>query len=340
MKLINDNNKPLPTKIITKMASILVTGGSGFVGQHLIKRLSLDKHKITSPDRSEVDLANYDPKEKSLTKNHDILIHLASYVNINDLLQNPQETIANNINSTLNLLEDIRLNNPSCFFIFLSSEKVYGNAAGNLNSNIFNINTINLDEESSTLPVDPYGSSKLISENLIKTYHLNYNLNYLILRPANIFGPGQRPGLFIPSIITKIIKHPEKVTLGNLEAYRNFIYIEDLINAIINCLKIIEKNPTEKSDVHNQTFNLSVYNLKIAEVLKELIAQANIAKINPNIVQDKNLFRASETQAKRIFLDCKKANKLLNWQPQHQFSEAIKTTFNNYLNNYKNNQNK
>ena len=318
------------------MASILVTGGSGFVGQHLIKSLRLENHHVTSLNRSELDLANYNPAEKALTRNQDVLIHLASFVNINDMLKNPQETIANNINSTLNLLEDVRLNNPSCLFIFLSSEKVYGNAAGKLNTNTFNDNSINntnginIDEEHPTIPVDPYGSSKLISELLIKSYHSNYNLNYIVLRAGNIFGPSQKPGLFIPSIITKIIEHPENVTLGSLEAYRNFIYIEDLINAINNCIKKTEDSSEAHSEILNQTFNLSSYNLKIAEVLKEIITLANLAGINPNIIQDKNLFRASETQAQRYFLNCEKANRLLNWQPQYQFQNAIKTTFDSY----------
>ena len=158
------------------MASILVTGGSGFVGQHLIQRLIQERHEITSLNRTNLDLAKYNPAETALTKDKDVLIHLASFVNINDMLKNPQETIANNINSTLNLLEDIRLNNPSCILIFLSSEKVYGNAAGNLNTNTFDTNGINIDEEHPTIPVDPYGSSKLASELLIKTYHSNYSL--------------------------------------------------------------------------------------------------------------------------------------------------------------------
>ena len=253
------------------MASILITGGSGFVGQHLIQCLIQEGQEVASLSRMDLDLAKYNPIKTALTKDRDILIHLASSVNINDMLKNPRETIANNIDSTLNLLEDIRLNNPSCLLIFLSSEKVYGNAAGKPNTNTPNVNSINIDEENSTIPVDPYGSSKLISELLIKSYQSNYNLNYIILRAGNIFGPGQKPDLFIPSIITKIIEHPEKVTLGSLEAYRNFIYVEDLIKAIASCLKKTEDSPEARSKVLNQTFHLSAYNLKIAEVLKEII---------------------------------------------------------------------
>ncbi|HLC88863.1 MAG TPA: NAD(P)-dependent oxidoreductase [Candidatus Nanoarchaeia archaeon] len=306
------------------MASILITGGSGFVGQHLIQCLIQEGQEVASLSRMDLDLAKYNPIKTALTKDRDILIHLASSVNINDMLKNPRETIANNIDSTLNLLEDIRLNNPSCLLVFLSSEKVYGNTTGNFTD-------ISIDEENSTIPVDPYGSSKLISELLIKSYQSNYNLNYIILRAGNIFGPGQKPDLFIPSIITKIIEHPEKVTLGSLEAYRNFIYVEDLIKAIASCLKKTEDSPEARSKVLNQTFHLSAYNLKIAEVLKEIITLAGSAGINPIIVQDKGLFRASETQAQRYFLSCEKAHRLLNWQPQYQFSEAIKNTFDSYL---------
>lgn len=313
------------------MSSILITGGSGFVGKHLIPRLVTNGYEITSLTRKisltdsnlktiALDLSNYDPNKNSIAKQFEIIIHLASTVSVNEMINNPKDHLLNNINSTLNLLEDIRINNPNCLLIFLSSEKVYGGTvSGQNNGNIF--------EEGPANPSEPYGVSKLTSEELIKAYHQSYGIRYIILRLGNIFGPGQKPELFIPSVITKIISNPQQVNIGNLEVYRNFIYIQDACGAILKCLN----NPP----AINQTFNLASYNLKIKEVLQEILKLAHSYGIQPNIVQDQSLFRVSETgietSIKRGIINCGKANTILGWMPKYLFSEAIKTTFESYL---------
>lgn len=306
---------------------ILVTGGSGFVGGHLIPHLANEGHEVVSLSRREskenynfktisLDLSNYDPKASSISKQFEAIIHLAGTVSVNEMIKNPKEHLQNNINSTINLLEDIRLNNPNGLLIFLSSEKVYGKGESGIEGEI--------TEESPAEPSETYGVSKLISEELIKAYHHCYGLQYIILRSGNIFGPGQKPELFIPSVINKIICKPESVTVGNLAVYRNFIYVDDACEAVLKCLNT--------SEAINQTFNLTSYNFKIAEVLQEILNLSHSKGIQPNIVQDQNLFRTSELNAKRVVINCDKANRVLGWNPKFPFPEAIKITFENYFN--------
>lgn len=314
------------------MKSILVTGSSGFLSGHLIPELLKKKYLITCTTRKKnaeeinqnnfkpkeivIDLFNYDPKINSLVKEKDIIIHLAAELNITEINQNPKEYILNNINSTLNILEDIRLNNPSCLLIFASSEKVYGNVEGEIT------------EEEQCFPNDPYGCSKFICEKLIESYHTAYNLNYINFRFSNIFGPKQRTYLFIPSVITKIISNPENVTIGNLNSYRNFTFVTDAIQPIINAI--------ENERAINNTFNISSYNTQISAILEIILDLFKEKDIHPKIHQDQKLFRPNEKEIKRYTLNCQKAYKILSWKPTFDLKESLELTFKSYWDNSNN----
>lgn len=305
------------------MKKILVTGGSGFVGSRLVNLLCEKGYDVTILDKTsnnsntqkiiKLDLTDYDPKNKSLAKNFDVIFHLAAFIDVNEMIRNPRENTLNNIKSTLNLLEDIRLNNPDCLFIFASSEKVYGN-------NPFGM----LTEKTPVMPAEPYGISKYISELMIINFHINYHLKYIITRAGVIFGPNQNSNSFIPSIIKQIFSGKDVLTLGNLSPYRNFIYIDDVVRAYLLCLT--------KQNAVNNIFNLSAYNLKISKVLDKIISicYKKLGK-KPKIVQDQNLFRISEKKSKRCVLNCNHAKKILNWKPTNTFDESLEKTFNEYL---------
>jgi len=316
------------------MKSILVTGGSGFLGKHLITELIKKKYLISHATRNKdnssddkfkskeiiVDLSNYDPIINSLVKDKDIIIHLAADLDINKINEKPKEHILNNINSTLNILEDIRLNNPSCLLIFASSEKVYGNVEGDIK------------EETQCFPNDSYGCSKFICEKLIDSYHKTYNINYINFRFSNIFGPNQRIYLFIPSVITKIISNPENVQIGNLKPYRNFTFINDALQAIVNVI--------ENEKAVNNTFNISSYNTQISHILSIILDLFKEKGIDPKIYQDEKLFRPEEKEIKQYILNCEKARKILSWKPAFNLQEAIEITFKNYWDNDLNTKNK
>lgn len=302
------------------MKRILITGGLGFIGSHIITALSklnynvscLDKNKRGNPLPKRVkfiskDLSRYNPKI-GFAKKVDIILHLASVVNISKTIKNPKKTFLNNINSTLHILEDIRVNNPKCLLVFTSSDKVYGNPKKNV-----------VNENRPAVPLDAYGASKLKSELIIKRYKKLYGLDYIILRPGNVFGPSQKAELFIPQVISKIKSGKNEIKVGNLSTYRNFVYIDDLIDAVIRCIK--NKNAI------NQTFNISSYNLKMSYVLKEImkVAERNLnCKIR--VTKDKKLFRPLRYESKRFTLNCQKAHKILKWNPKWAFREAIKAT--------------
>ena len=247
-----------------------------------------------------------------LTTKFDAVFHLANVLNINEIIQNPTHAIRNNLESTLYLLEDIRLHNPQCLLVFSSSEKVYGRPAVSF-----------VKENEKTIPVDPYGASKLMCETAIQSYGHTYSMQYVIVRSGNVFGPGQSPALFIPSVMSRIGQGEKEIFVGSLEARRNFVYVEDLCQAYLQCL--------EKREAQGQIVNICAYSKSMQEVADEIkeIATSN-GFDGVEYVRDENRVRNSSLEA-NFQMDCGLARELLDWEPKVSFNEALAKTFLHYV---------
>jgi len=297
---------------------ILITGGGGFIGQHLTKKLQQHSHQVTIADLHpssqentlQVDLLN---PPANLTAGFDVIIHLASIVSVNQGINNPQKTLQTNFNCTLNLLEDIRKNNPSVLFIFASSDKIYGSPT-----------KPQVSETDKGQPLEPYGHSKALCEALIKTYHNLYHIPYVIFRSGIVFGPHQSPQLFIPYLMTEIAQNNTQIKIGNLTTLRNFIYIDDLTQAYLSCLT--------NEQALNQTFNFASYVQKISDITTLLThLTKDLTGRDIEFLSDKNKIRDPSLEPNPFTLDCTKAHQLLNWQPTITFEQALKNTLQSYL---------
>ena len=274
------------------MKKILITGGLGFIGRHLSQLLENKGYEVTKLDRTTDEGTVSDGKEdervihaeltsnlpSGLTTKFDAVFHLANVLNINEIIQNPTHAIRNNLESTLYLLEDIRLHNPQCLLVFSSSEKVYGRPAVSF-----------VKENEKTIPVDPYGASKLMCETAIQSYGHTYSMQYVIVRSGNVFGPGQSPALFIPSVMSRIGQGEKEIFVGSLEARRNFVYVEDLCQAYLQCL--------EKREAQGQIVNICAYSKSMQEVADEIkeIATSN-GFDGVEYVRDENRVRNSSLE--------------------------------------------
>ena len=217
---------------------ILVTGGAGFIGKHLVNNLLKNGKKVSildnfsSSDRKstlllknkgvkifEGDITNFDDVSKA-TKDQEIVIHLAAKISVLESIKNPAETFRINVNGTKNLLTICKNNNIKKVII-ASSAAVYGEGEKG----------IKLKEETKKKPISPYGESKMKMEEEIKK---NNEMNCIILRFFNIYGIGQTSEYagVITKFLEKIKKNQSLTITGDGTQIRDFVSISDVICSI------------------------------------------------------------------------------------------------------------
>ena len=246
---------------------IFVTGGAGFIGTHLCKKLAL-LHKVTVYDNfSNSNKENFpamenvtlivgdildNPKLLNSMKNHDIVIHLAAKTDVIDSIHNPSNTFQTNVQGTQNVLDSCKSNHISKIIV-TSSAAVYKNSNNSV------------DEVSTIKPLSPYGQSKLDMEKIT----IQSKINYIILRLFNVYGNGQTAGV-IANFEKNISGNDPLTIFGDGTAVRDFIHIDDVINGIILSMKstsgiynIASGNGTNISDLAKLFIQLSGKNSEI-----------------------------------------------------------------------------
>ncbi len=221
---------------------IFITGGAGFIGIHLCKKLLELNHDVTVYDnfsnsleenfisiiKQKVTLISGDILDNSKLvtsmKNHNIVIHLAAKISVPESIKNPKLTFDVNVNGTQNVLNAC-LQNDITKIIAASTAAVYQNTS----------TKIILDEASPVEPQSPYGESKLEMENKIIDFASIHNIDATILRLFNVFGIGQ--SLEYAGVITKfkenIQNNSSLVIFGDGTVTRDFVHVDDIVDAII-----------------------------------------------------------------------------------------------------------
>jgi UDP-glucuronate 4-epimerase len=307
---------------------ILVTGGAGFIGSHLVERLLADGHNIAILD----DFNDfYDPKIKranisnvqkeiavheldlrdaeevaDLFKNEkfDAVFHLAARAGVRPSIQHPQLYYDTNVAGTLHLLEAARSVGVEKF-IFASSSSVYGAAKRVPFS----------EEEHLTQTLSPYAATKIAGEFLCSTYSSLYNMRIVALRYFTVYGGRQRPDLAIHQFTRKIHAGEAIDQFGDGTTRRDYTYIDDIIQGTIAALNH-DGGPSRTGGLFD------VFNLGESETiqLKDLIAAiektlGKKAKINrlPDQAGDMALTCA----------DISKARKVLGYDPKTKFEDGL-----------------
>ncbi len=314
----------------------LITGGCGFIGTTLIKSLLKEGDNkiriidnLTTGARSDLSLVcNYKEIQTSditnkindieliigdildegmavkITKNIDVIVHLAANTGVGPSVENPRADCLANVIGTFNYLEAARINNVPKF-IFASS----GAPAGEVDPPIH--------EELPPHPVSPYGASKLAGEGYCSAYSKTFGIQTVMLRFGNVYGPGS---LHKSSIVAKFIRQAiNKETLeiyGNGSQTRDFIYIDDLIDALK--LAVITQN------IGGETFQIaSNHETTIGEITEKLvkILQKHGVKGVKVINGETRL-----GDVKRNYSDTSKAKNILGWQPTTNQEHGLETT--------------
>lgn len=238
---------------------VLVTGADGFVAAHLIKRLLNEgsvvvanvRHKrpISSlstlweegekelvPDLESFDLLNFAEVRRVCDRHQiDTIFHLAASAIVSSSANSPMSTIENNVITTLNLLEAARVSNIPRF-ILASTDKAYGDHAEDPNE------SLPYRESYALRGLDVYSSSKLCADMIAQTYVYQYKLPVMICRSSNIYGPGDLNFTrLIPRTAMRLMAGKAPViNIGNENVLREYVYIDDVINAYILLAEKIE----------------------------------------------------------------------------------------------------
>jgi len=244
-----------------------------------------------------------------VTKNADVIIHLAANTGVGPSVENPRADCMANVIGTFNYLEAARINNVSRF-VFASS----GAPAGEVEPPIH--------EELPPHPVSPYGASKLAGEGYCSAYYKTFNIQTVALRFGNVYGPGS---LHKSSIVAKFIRQAlNKETLeiyGDGAQTRDFIYIDDLINALRLAVT------TDK--IGGEAFQIaSNQETTVGEITEKMVKI-----LNQNDINDINVING-ETRlgdVKRNYSDTSKAKNRLGWQPTMNQDEGLKKTVEYFL---------
>ena len=277
---------------------IIVTGGTGFIGSHLVKKLNSIEANVgfLEKDRKRIDVRDWDSIKVS--EGADIVYHLAAIAKVPYSFDNPRETLEVNVIGTLNILEFCRIKDIKRM-IFISSY-VYGRPQ-----------YIPIDEKHPLSPLNPYAESKVIGEELCRGYSRDYDINCTVLRPFNIYGEGQRKGNLIPDIINQLEKG--KIELKDPKPKRDILYIGDLIEGFVSA---------GKSDLQGfEIFNLGYGKSYSVKDIVDKIIDIYGKKIEVQYSKERRKHEIMDTVA-----DIGKAKKMLDWRPNVEIDDGLKRT--------------
>ena len=333
---------------------VLITGGAGFIGSAVIRKLlkhsdcivfNLDKISYASDLESidevlktkdqesclrhnlmKVDLCNFSDVESVVRHaNPDFVLHLAAESHVDRSIEGPKSFIESNILGTFNLLEAVKnhyenldSSRKKLFrFIHVSTDEVFGSLG---NRGKFN-------EMTRYDPRSPYSASKAASDHLVNAWYHTYDLPILITNCSNNYGPWQNSEKLIPKIIYNAINNFNIPIYGNGENIRNWLFVEDHVDGLIKVLNQGTVGNKYCIGGKEEKTNNEVVNA-ICDTLDELIPKENSYSNLITYVEDRL------GHDKRYAIDASKIKSELGWIPKYSFEEGLKITISWYINKF------
>ena len=306
------------------MKKVLVTGGDGFIGSHLIEELIKQGYKVrafayynsfntwgwldTLPKEilNEAEVFTGDIRDpngvKESMKGIDEVHHLAALIGIPFSYHSPDSYVDTNIKGTLNILQAARDLGTSRILVTSTSE-VYGTAQ-----------YVPIDEKHPYQGQSPYSATKIGADRIAESFYRSFDMPITIVRPFNTYGPRQSARAVIPTIITQLLAGKEEIKLGSLTPTRDFNYVKDTVQGFIEIAKATNT---------------------IGELAEEMINQ-----INPNakIVCEDERLRPEKSEVNRLLGSNAKIKRMTNWEPRYTLEQGLAETIEwikNNLDKYK-----
>ena len=306
------------------MLKVLVTGADGFIGSHLTEMLVEKGYQVKAlshynsfnnwgwledidcKDKVEVFTGDIrDPNYcKIITRDIDIIFHLAALIAIPYSYIAPDSYVDTNIKGTLNICQAAK-ENGGIRVIHTSTSEVYGTAQ-----------YVPIDEKHPLQPQSPYSATKIAADAMAMSFYNAFELPVTIARPFNTYGPRQSARAVIPTIITQIANGERKIKLGDITPTRDFNYVEDTCRGIIAL--------AEEDKTIGEAFNIgSNFEISIEDtlnIIKELMES------DVKFITDKQRIRPEKSEVFRLWCDNSKIQELTGFKPQFDIQHGLQKT--------------
>ena len=307
-----------------KNKTILITGADGFIGSHLTEMLA--KHgnrvKVLSYYNSfnywgwleninclnEIDVLTGDVRDphfcKKITKDTEIIFHLAALIAIPYSYISPHSYVDTNIKGTLNICQ-AALENGCERVIHTSTSEVYGTAR-----------YVPIDEKHPLQPQSPYSASKISADAMAMSFYNVFDLPLIIARPFNTYGPRQSARAVIPTIITQIAGGKNEIKIGDVAPTRDFTYVLDTCQGLIAL--------SENENAIGETVNIgSNHEISIKDTLSLIKTLMNS---NVKFIREEQRIRPKRSEVFRLWCDNTKLKTLTGFEPQYSLEQGLKET--------------
>lgn len=307
-----------------KFSKILVTGADGFIGSHLVEALHDKGYQVKAlsqynsfnywgwlediPANNLLEIVSGDIRDphfcKKITKDVDLIFHLAALIAIPYSYVAPDSYVDTNIRGTLNICQAAK-ENGNIRLIHTSTSEVYGTAL-----------YVPIDEKHPKQPQSPYSATKIAADAMAMSFYNAFELPVTIARPFNTYGPRQSARAIIPTIITQIANGIKEIKLGDLTPTRDFNFVKDTCAGFI---AIAESNLTIGKEV-NICSNNEISMLDTLDIIKEIM------KSDVKFINEIQRIRPEKSEVFRLRGDNSLIKELTGFMSKYSIQEGLEIT--------------